>query len=75
MQVYTNSPCAQVYTANGMKDKKYPFKGGVEQIPRQAICVETQRMPDAMNHDGFTKATLDVGETYDYTTVYKFAVK
>ena len=75
MQVYTNCPCAQVYTANGMNDKNYPFKGGVEQIPRNAICVETGRMPDSMNHEGFTKCTLDVGEKYDYTTVYKFGVR
>ena len=75
MQVYTNSPCAQVYTANGMNDKNYNFKGGVEQIPREAICIETQRMPDSMNHEGFTKATLDVDEVYDYTTIYKFSAK
>ena len=75
MQVYTNSPCAQVYTANGMNEKNYSFKGGVEQMPRHAICVETGRMPDSVNHEGFTKATLDVGEVYDYTTVYKFVVK
>ena len=50
MTVHTNSPCAQVYTANGMKDKAHPFKGGIEQIPRNAICIETQRMPDSPNH-------------------------
>ena len=58
-----------------MKDKAHPFKGGIEQIPRNAICIETQRMPDSINHEGFTKATLNVGEVYDYTTVYKFSVK
>lgn len=75
MKVLTNSPCVQIYSGNVMNNKDYPFKNGVEQIPRNAICIETQRMPDSMNHEGFTKAILDVGETYDYTTVYKFENK
>jgi galactose mutarotase-like enzyme len=29
-------------------------------------------MPDSMNHENFTPCTLDVGEVYDYTTIFKF---
>ena len=75
MQVITNQPCVQIYSANGMKNADFPFKGGCPQVPRNAICLEAQRMPDSMNHDGFTKCTLDVDEKYDYTTVYKFNIK
>lgn len=75
MQVITNQPCVQIYSANWMNDADFPFKGGCPQVPRNAICLETQRMPDSMNHDGFTKCTLDVDEKYDYTTVYKFNIK
>jgi len=75
MQVYTNKPCVQVYTANFMKNPKFPFKGGLPQRKQHAICLETQRMPDSMNHEGFTNCILNPGETYDYTTVYKFIVK
>lgn len=75
MQVITNQPCVQVYSANFMKNPKYPFKGGMPQHMQNAICLETERMPDSMNHEGFTKCTLDVGEVYDYTTIYKFSVK
>ena len=75
MQVITNQPCVQVYSGNFLTNEKYPFKGGYPQHKQIAICLETERMPDRMNHEGFTKCTLDVGEKYDYTTIYKFSVK
>lgn len=75
MQVLTNKPCVQVYTANFMKNPNFPFKGGLPQRVQHAVCLETQRMPDSMNHEGFTNCILNPGETYDYTTVYKFTVK
>ena len=75
MQVLTNQPCVQVYTANFMKNPKFPFKGGLPQRVQHAVCLETQRMPDSMNHEGFTNCILNPGETYDYTTIYKFTVK
>lgn len=75
MKVLTNSPCAQIYSGNVMNNANFPFKNGYAQNSHNAVCIETERMPDSMNHKGFTKCTLDVGETYDYTTVYKFNVK
>ena len=74
MLVFTNQPCVQVYTGNVMDDP-HPFKGGCSQKPRHAVALETQKMPDSINHPGFTDVTLDVGEKYDYTTVYKFTVR
>ena len=75
MQVITNQPCVQVYSGNFMTNSKYPFKGGFTQHKQNALCLETERMPDSMNHEGFTKCTLDVGEKYDSPTIYKFSVK
>ena len=75
MEVYTNQPCVQIYSANFMNDERYPFKGGFPQKIQNAVCLETQRMPDGMNHENFTKSTLAPDEVYDYTTVYKFSVK
>lgn len=75
MTLITDQPCVHIYSGNGMKFAEYPFKGGCPQIPYGAICFETERMPDSMNHEGFTPCTLDVGESYDYTTIYKFSVK
>ena len=74
MKIFTNLPSIQIYTANFMNDE-IPFKGGCPQTPRNAVALETQKMPDSINHDNFTNVILDVGKKYDYTTVYKFAVR
>lgn len=75
MEVYTNQPCVQFYSGNFMKNEQYPFKGGHRQVPQSAFCLETQHMPDAINHSKFTDVTLNPGEKYDYTTIYKFSVE
>ena len=75
MQVYTNQPCVQFYSGNFLKNPDHPFKGGYPQAQRNAMCLETQHMPDAMNHANFTNVVLCPGETYDYTTEYVFSVR
>ncbi len=74
MYVITNQPGVQVYTGNVM-DGPHRFKGGYPQTPRHAVAFETQKMPDSINHPNFTNVVLDVGEKYDYTTIYKFGVR
>ena len=75
MQVHTNQPCIGIYTANMLNPDDVPFKGGVRQARRGAVCFETQKMPDAVHHPDFTDTTLSPGEYYDYTTVFQFEVK
>ncbi len=75
MILITDQPCVHIYSGNSMGNAEYPFKGGCPQTQYGAICFETERMPDAMNHEGFTPCILDVGESYDYTTIYKFSIK
>lgn len=75
MEVYTNQPCVQFYSGNFLKNAKYPFKGGYKQVPQTAFCLETQHMPDAINHDNFTNVILKPEDKYDYTTIYKFSVQ
>lgn len=72
MKMYTNQPCVQLYTGNFLEDDGYPFKGGHVKHKQMALCLETQKMPDSINHENFTNVVLDVGEKYDYTTVYAF---
>lgn len=72
MQVHTNQPCIGIYTANMLSPDDVPFKGGVKQMPRGAVCFETQKMPDAVHHPEFTDTTLSPGEYYNYTTVFQF---
>ncbi len=73
MDVYTNQPCVQVYTSNMINEDDLPFKGGVKQLKNCAVCFETQKMPDSINHPGFTDIVLRPGELYDFTTIYKFS--
>lgn len=75
MQVYTNQPCVQFYSGNFLTNPEHPFKGGCPQSKQIAFCLETQKMPDSINHPNFTDVTLNPGETYTHTTVYKFSVK
>ena len=75
MEVYTNQTCVQFYSGNFLKNEKYPFKNGCKQSPQMAFCLETQHMPDAVNHNNFTDVTLKPEEKYDYTTIYKFSVE
>lgn len=75
MRVLTTQPCVQLYTANGMNKAHNPFKGGVAQVPRTALCLETGGMPDSVHHPHFVSPLLDVGETYDHTTEFAFSVR
>ena len=75
MEMYTDQPCVQIYTANFTNNQNYPFKGNVAQRIQTFVCLETQKMPDSINHDNFTNVVLKPDEVYDYTTVFKFSVK
>ncbi len=75
MQVFTNQPCVQFYTGNFLTNSEHPFKGGYPQNQQALFCLETQKMPDAINHSNFDNVVLNPGETYDYTTIYQFSVK
>lgn len=75
MEVYTDMPCVQFYSGNFLNNPDHPHKSGYPQSLQNAFCLETQKMPDAINHDNFTDCTLDVGEVYESTTVFKFSVK
>ena len=75
MTVYTNQPCVQFYSGNFLNSEEFPFKGGYPQKIQTLMCLETQHMPDAINHDNFTNCVLRPGEKYDYTTEYRFSVR
>lgn len=72
MDMLTNQPCVQIYAANCINEDDAPFKNGVAQIKRCAVCLETQHAPDSPNQKSFPSCELDAHELYDYTTVYKF---
>ena len=75
MDVYTDQPSMQVYGGNFLEDDGYPFKGGCVKQKQALMCLETQGMPDSVNHPNFTNCVLKPGEVYDTTTEYRFSVK
>lgn len=70
MEVYTDMPGVQLYTANNMvpefgkEDAYYPNRGG--------ICLETQFFPNCANQEGFLKPVVEPGSPFESTTIYKF---
>lgn len=75
MKMYTDQPSVQLYTGNHLGDPTFHFKGNVAQVQYAGVCLETQKAPDAPNQPHLAVATLDVGEVYDYTTVYEFSTR
>lgn len=73
MEVYTDLPGVQIYTANFLDHEK--GKNGAVYEKRQAVCFETQYFPDAINHDNFEGPVCKANEEYKTTTVYKFITK
>lgn len=74
MELYTDQPCVQFYTANFLTNVAHPLKGGFPQGAQNAFCLETERMPDSMNHAGFTACTVEPGKPYTHKTAYRFCV-
>jgi aldose 1-epimerase len=73
MEVLTDLPGMQLYTSN-MMNGAVPFKGGIQQKPHTAFCMETQFAPDSPNQPDFPSCTLHAGDIYDYTTEFRFGV-
>lgn len=74
LELLTDQPGIQVYTGNYL-DGSVKGKGG-EAYPRHgAICLETQKYPDAIHHEGqpdWPSVRLDAGRTYRHTMVHRF---
>ena len=70
MEVYTDLPGVQMYTANFLNGE--PGKEGALYGKRSAVCLETQYFPDAIHHDNFPRPVCRAGEKYDTRTAYRF---
>lgn len=70
MEVWTDLPGMQVYTANFLTDE--PGKNGSVYQKRSAVCFETQYFPDAIHHDHFAGPVCKSGEAYKTVTEYRF---
>ncbi len=73
LQVYTDEPGVQLYTANFLEGN-YDGKMGQNYGPRTGFCLETQHFPDSPNHSHFPSTKIEPGETSRSMTIYKFGV-
>lgn len=73
MNVYTDMPAMQIYTANGHKGNIIG-KDGLAYNHRNAICFETMQFPDAPNQPQWPSAILRPGEVFHSTTVFQLTI-
>lgn len=71
MEVFTDLPGMQFYTANFVEDEH--GKDGVVYGKRCGACFETQYFPDAVHKEHFEGPVVRAGEVYDTTTIYKLS--
>lgn len=71
MQVFTDMPGIQIYTANFLCEP-IALKGGMPQKKHTAVCLETQFAPDSPNHPQWPSCILRAGETYRHRTEFRF---
>ena len=74
MEVWTTEPGVQFYCGNFL-DGTLTGKGAKVYQQRYGLCLETQHYPDSPNHPNFPPTTLEPGQTYQTTTIYRFATK
>ncbi|XP_076646195.1 galactose mutarotase isoform X1 [Halictus rubicundus] len=77
LEVHSNQPGVQLYTANSLPAQgSTPIHGkdGAEYFKHGALCLETQNYPDAVNHENFPNSILQPGDVYRHTVMYKFGV-
>ena len=73
LEVFTDQPGLQLYTANFL-DGSLNGKSGKPYMKRSSLCLETQHFPDGPNQPKFPNTILRPGETYQTKTIYQFSV-
>lgn len=72
MSVHTTSPAVQFYTGN--KLPKTTDGAGNPFYKHDALCLETQFYPNAVNRPGFPAIILRPGESWSHRTVHRFGI-
>lgn len=70
MSITTDLPAVQLYTANHIHEEA--GKNGVIYHSRNAVCLETEQVPDAPNKPQFPSALIHAGQLYTCHTDYHF---
>lgn len=74
MEVYTDLPGLQLYTANMLAEPQDGKDGAIYQ-KQSGVCFETQFYPNATNIPEFPTTVLKAETEYSYATIYKFGVQ
>jgi len=70
VEVLTDQPGLQVYTGNRL-DPPVIGKDGRRYLRHGGLCLEAHHLPDAVHHPHFPSVTLEPGEVYEHTTIYR----
>ncbi|KAM0888296.1 hypothetical protein ACQ4PT_028443 [Festuca glaucescens] len=70
MELWADQPGVQLYTANGLSGVR--GKGGKVYDRYDALCLETQGFPDAVNRPNFPPQIVRPGQVYSHDMVFKF---
>jgi len=73
LEVLTTEVGLQFYTGNFLNGTQVGSSGGTYR-QGDGMCFETQHFPDAPNQLGFPSTTLQPGERYTSTTIFRFTV-
>ena len=74
METFTDRAGVQFYT-NNITDETVKGKDGVPVRRHSACCLETQEIPDAVNHSEFPSIFYQPGQEYRAKTVYRFSAE
>lgn len=74
LEVYTNEPGIQIYSANFL-DGTVTGKKGIVYNKRASVCLETQHYPDSPNKPEWPSVVLEPGQTYHSECIFKFSVE
>lgn len=74
LEVYTDQPGMQFYAGNFFEGKYHGKVPGLKIGRRDALALETQNFPDAINQPSFPSALLRPGQVYRQHTIYRFDV-
>ncbi len=72
MEVYTDQPGMQFYSANWMDGKTVSKDGKGKYIARGSFAFETQKFPDTPNRPDFPTSLVTPEEPYTHRCIYKF---
>lgn len=73
MTLETSMPGVQIYSGNFITPRS--GKGGCAYHARDAVCLETQYYPNAMECEDFEKPVLQAGKPYHHVTKYSFSTQ